>query len=123
MKSVLTILTLSLFTLTVSAQEPVKEWFEDGSLKAEYVAQEAGNVSAIFYYHTGQVRETGQFVNEQRDGTWLSYSRSGNVTAEGHYTEGARSGNWKFWNLEGQLTHEVDYSGDKPQLVVHNISE
>lgn len=103
------------------AQEPLKvERYDNGKLKAEYYSQADDVVNAKFYFSSGQLMEEGTFKDDLRDGKWSSYSRAGKVTAIGYYTNGEKSGLWQFWNLSGDLSHEVDYSGEKPSMMVYN---
>ena len=120
MKTLLT-LGLSIVLSVATAQEPTQaDYYEDGSVKAEYFVQADNTVKAKFYYSSGQLKEVGTFKEYKRHGEWTSYSRSGQVTAKGSFNGGLKSGIWMFWNFDGVLSHEVDYTGEQPKLVVHN---
>ena len=120
MRSLILCAAAIILTSTVLAQTPDKsEYFADGTVKAEYFIADNGSIDAKFYYKTGELRETGQFVNYKRHGEWISYTRSGSVSSKGFFDHGSKTGVWKFWDPDGTLAQEVDYSGDKPELLVH----
>lgn len=119
----LLILTLSIVftTGTVFAQDLIKTTnYESGEKKAEYFQASNGQIDAVFYFKSGQEKETGTYIQSKKHGEWISFDRQGNKTGVGYYENGDKVGVWKFYDLEGNLTHEIDYTSGKGNLVMHN---
>ncbi len=107
-------------SLAVAQNADKIDYYANGKVKAEYFVADNNGVDAKFYYSTGQLKETGSYSDNLKDGEWISYTRSGEKSAVGTYAMGEKSGVWKFWNAAGELSHTVDYNFDQPKLVVYN---
>lgn len=88
-----------LFIFTgVSAQQVVKEYHDNGRVRAE---------GAL----------TG---NGKKDGAWTEYYATGQKSSEGSYTDGQRSGAWTEWYPNGQVRLKADYSAGTIELFYEN---
>lgn len=63
---------------------------------------------------TNIVLEQGQYLNNERHGTWVRRWPDGDIQAIIKFTEGRRRGTWKFWNENGDLVYQKRFnrSGD-----------
>ena len=47
------------------------------------------------YYRTGELRETGTYLNGLREGNWKEFYKSGKIKKKGKYEKGNKVGIWK----------------------------
>ena len=47
--------------------------------------------------------EVGKFLNDEKEGVWLTYNANGSLMAELTYTSGEIRGNYKTYYLNGQI--------------------
>ena len=66
----------------------------------------------IFYTDEGDALTTGYYLNDKKDGQWLTYYYGQKkVKQEQYYNKGQRSGTWKTYDETGKLTSEETYDG------------
>jgi len=121
MKKICMLLVMSLtlgFSNAQSSQEIIKD--NEGKTTAKYQKVNETTVSAQFFYKDGKLKEVGVFVDNKREGKWVSYTRSGQQNVVGFYIDGKKTGLWQFWDLEGRLSHQVDYTKAQPEMMVLN---
>lgn len=135
----MTILTLMLLLLSTWCQAQNKEYWEDGSLKAEGYYAENGLKKGKwkFYYPNGQLEAEGQYLpikaesvieivkrnrnsaidDEQstRDGEWIFYFENGKLKSKGTYANGCPKGIVSRWHSNGQKAEESEYFNCRPQ--------
>ena len=131
-------LVIGIFTgCTKGLEREVAETYADGTPKTvRYFKQEGKNkILAIeeYFYPDGQLRMTGEFKNNKKEGHWISYYDNGNKWSEGfykaginegktttwhengekyyegYYKKGERAGTWKFWDDKGIFVKEIEY--------------
>lgn len=51
-----------------------------------------------YYYPTGELRETGDFFADEREGYWVTYDQHGFLLAEGEYNAGQKTGQWYYYH-------------------------
>lgn len=78
-----------------------------------YTKISQNKTKVTWFYDNGQVKETGYFVNNTKDGVWETYSENGTKTSEANYSNGVKNGNWNMWNEEGNLTYHIVYENGK----------
>lgn len=49
------------------------------------------------FYETGELKETGFYVNGLRDGIWKEFYKGGKIKSKGKYTKGEKVGIWKVF--------------------------
>lgn len=107
-------LILGIMVLSLSAQETnKKEFYEDGTLKAEFSANSETSVWASYYYPNGAVREIGKYENGKPDGFWQSWDVEGRKVCEAYYNSGVKDGKWLFWQDQGSTQYEVHYDDNE----------
>lgn len=120
MKSLVIAVGLFLSIGILNAQTPMKTTtYDNGEKKAEYFQASNGQIDVIFYFKSGEKKETGTYVQSKKHGEWVSYDREGNKTGLGYYDNGEKVSVWKFYDTDGNLTHEIDYSSGNGNLVMH----
>lgn len=109
------VLTLSLIgtLLQPSSQstDPVyiKEYYSDGSLKAEgWRANDMNQNYWIYYYPNQAVAKKGHFLNDKMNAYWYFYAEDGNLSKEGHFNEGKEVNWWVFY--KGDISKKIQYS-------------
>lgn len=121
-----------------------KEYYLDGTLKAEGEYENGLKISEWKYYHpngqmeqkgkykkgeiphgtwtwwydTGNLKRTEQFSNGKEDGELIEYNDSGKVITKGEYVDGEKDGPW-IYEL-GDYREEGEYiTGEKTGLWIH----
>ena len=81
-----------------------------------YVKVTSNKVKVTWYHDNGNVKESGYFVNNSKDGVWETFTENGIKTSEANYSNGMKDGNWTIWNEEGNLTYHIVYEDGKRVL-------
>ena len=69
---------------------------------------------AVYFYESGQIKETGSFVEGQRNGVWDRFDENGCKTGEGQYFNGQKHGKWCIWDENGNKRFDMTYlNGEK----------
>lgn len=113
------ILNLSLFGFLIQlipqSTVPVyiKEYYSDGSLKAEgWRSNQMNQNYWIFYYPNHEVAKKGHFLNNKMNDYWYFYSDDGNLSKEGHFSKGEEMNWWVFYN--GNICKKIQFiNGNK----------
>lgn len=109
MKRVMLIGLGLLMSSALIAQSPsVKEYFENGAVKSEYV-QEGNQIKVTHFYENGAVKESGFFLNGTPDGKWETFDMNGAKTAELNYKDGKRHGEFRSWDAYAHTYVEIRY--------------
>ncbi len=48
------------------------------------------------FYETGELKETGFYINGLREGIWKEFYRGGKIKSKGKYSKGDKVGIWKL---------------------------
>ncbi|HCS20871.1 MAG TPA: toxin-antitoxin system YwqK family antitoxin [Bacteroidetes bacterium] len=106
----------------------------NGNIDADFNVSNGRIVGmAKFFYESGELMESGNYVdglkegvwikqsktgvtiakasfkNGEKDGEWFIYDNSGKKLFEMHYTAGKRSGTWYQWDADGNLISTKTY--------------
>lgn len=83
------------------------EYFSDDSLK-----QLTGVYT--YYHHNGQVQETGNYVNNKKQGEWISYFLTGKKSEALEYRNDTAIGTITRWYQSGEILNkaEMDQQGN-----------
>ncbi|WP_443633585.1 DUF1036 domain-containing protein [Candidatus Marifrigoribacter sp. Uisw_064] len=109
MKNIILLLTLTLFTNLIIAQEK-KEYYDNGQLRSikNYV-DTIEHGSFIEYYQDGTLSEKGTMKNGELDGAYWSYNKKGQLDDYATYKNSYKVGPFKtFWET-GELKEEGTY--------------
>ena len=66
------------------------------------------------YFETGELRSSGQYVNDRQNGEWSYYFRSGQKEQIGNFRNGIMEGEWKWYFPSGNILREETYARGKP---------
>ncbi len=89
-----------------------KYFFDSGDLQSVLNFESSEIANARLFYQTGDLMAEGKYVNQKRDGLWISYG-GGNVKLEqGAYELGLKTGVWKTYFLNGQVSSESEFDKD-----------
>jgi len=78
-----------------------------------YVKVSTNKVKVTWFHANGQVKETGYFIDDKKDGVWETFNEKGIKTSEASYSNGLKDGNWSIYNEEGNLTYHMVYEVGK----------
>lgn len=101
-----------IFSIGVYAQNEVTTYFDNGNIKMDLVKVGDRSVQTL-YYETGEIKQTGTFVNNLPSGVWKTYNTDGNVLSEGFYTDGKKIGKWVIYNANSEAKYELYYEDGK----------
>ena len=73
----------------------------------------SGNNEDQLYYSNGQIKRTGQIVNNLNTGKWIWYFSNGAKSIEGSFVEGKREGIWKRYDSLENIITESYYENNK----------
>lgn len=84
---------------------------EEGIKVSEGIVDETGSRTGNWkdFYITGELRATGNYVNNRRSGRWVFYYKNGNKEQEGIYLRGLPDGLWTWYYENGNLLREESY--------------
>lgn len=91
-----------------ASPEKVVDRHSNGSLKFEYNIYVDDNGKPVKHgeeaqwYEDGKDNLQGQWVDGQRDGTWVAWHKTGQKWAEGEYRNSQPVGQWNYWDKEGK---------------------
>jgi len=109
--------TLFLFSCQPQIKEKVEETHPDNKPKLiNYYQEVNGNDELIEqkeFHLNGQLKMSGKFVNEKRDGKWMAYFDNGKPQSQGIFIDGKRTGSAKVYFANGKLRYEGEYKDDK----------
>lgn len=88
-----------------------KEFYENGSLKAEYhVLNKEISGLAKFYFRNGELRELSNWSNGERNGYFAEYYKNGNKKNEGSFVDGKLDGKFKMYDSLGNYIGVETYN-------------
>jgi antitoxin component YwqK of YwqJK toxin-antitoxin module len=67
------------------------------------------------WYANGQLKESGSYRYDRRDGTWKFYDEHGRVVGAGEYRDGLREGEWSVLDAASGQMKIVEFIGDRPR--------
>lgn len=96
---------------------PWKDFYPDGSLKAEGKYDDGKQVGEWKYYHpNGKIEQTGKFSKQGKlDGTWKWYYEDGLLLREESYRNGLRDGVSTEYDETGKVVEEGEYLDGKEE--------
>nr|NQU90720.1 hypothetical protein [Bacteroidota bacterium] len=88
-----------------------KDYFNDGSLKAEGAYTEGVKIGKWNYYHANsRLEQTGKYDNDGKlTGKWVWYYPSGNILREEYYIDGLADGLMTEFTEEGEVIAEGEF--------------
>lgn len=78
---------------------------------AHYVMEDDGESAQVVYrYKDGQKESEGFMLREDRkQGPWTSWYENGQMREQGEYNNNEKVGDWKSWDVDGTLIEEKNY--------------
>lgn len=80
---------------------------------ARYEAFE-GDPSTVYYTLLDTVTnitlEEGQYIDGEKNGTWVKRWPNGDIQAILKFSEGTRKGTWRFWDEGGNLVYRKKFN-------------
>ncbi len=88
-----------------------KEFDDDARLVSESAISDGYlNGTTTLYYPTGKIKETRNYLNGLKDGTWLTWNEKGVKTAEANFRAGKKEGAWYVWDDDGVKRYDMYYN-------------
>ncbi len=73
------------------------------------------------WYPDGNLKDSGYYSNNFRNGIWIEWIESGKIRSLGEYKNDWKKGLWKFYNTNGKLLYLRRYSSFKKDDVGERI--
>ena len=88
-----------------------EETFGDGKISGRGEVDEYGTKSGRweFYYRSGTLKGTGEFVDGEMHGDWIWRRDDGTLMRTGGFVAGEQRGRWKTYDIAGDLARETDF--------------
>jgi uncharacterized protein len=86
--------------------------FDDfGNKSSEGIVTETGSREGAWkdFYSTGELRATGNYLNNRRSGRWSFYYKNGAKEQEGSYLRGLADGQWTWYYENAAIWREEGY--------------
>ncbi|WP_296620720.1 toxin-antitoxin system YwqK family antitoxin [Marivirga sp.] len=142
MKTVFSIILIVIPTLLFAQSKEVKVYYDDerehlkeryfvkdldpgvlyGTYESYYISGELKNKGQYvddetygqwkYYYESGKLKMQGQLKDNSNHGLWSYYFENGELRMEGKIYQGLRQGNWKYFYETGILKSEGEYIDD-----------
>lgn len=114
----ITIMALLIIQCHKTGTKRVVEKFPDGELKMECIIDTTNNKSDTLekteYYNNGNIKITGKFKSNKRDGEWKFYYKNGQLWSKGTFVDGKSHGLFVIYNEDGTLFMQSSYKKGKP---------
>ena len=96
---------------------PWKDYYPDGSLKAEGNYENGKQTGPWKYYHAnGKTEQSGRYSKQGKpDGTWLWYFESGQLLKEENYRNGLKDGMSTEYDEAGKVVTEGEFVNDSEE--------
>jgi uncharacterized protein len=75
------------------------------------------NSKFSFFNKEGKLETETNYLNDQKDGSYISFYPDGSKKREGFYEEGKMSGLWKYYNEQGKLIKKGFYKNDETDSI------
>lgn len=69
--------------------------------------------SIFYYYDDESLRQTGHFLNGERDSVWRAWHQNGQLWATATFQEGDKTGIWTVYDQFGNLKYELVFIENK----------
>ena len=96
----------------------VTEKYPDGQLKINCVIDttkgKSDTLEKTEYYNNGNVKITGKYKSNDRDGEWQYFYKSGQLWSKGTFVNGKSHGLFVIYNEDGTLFMQSSYKDGKP---------
>lgn len=88
-----------------------KEHYPNGNPKVQMLLKD-DKMQITRWYENGQTKETGHYIDYQKDGQWLKWAKNGVLIERGEYKESKKHGKFVFREQSGNLSAKGYYHRD-----------
>jgi antitoxin component YwqK of YwqJK toxin-antitoxin module len=101
-------------SLSVTEKIYIKEYYNNGSLKAEgWEINKMKTDYWYFYFQNGKIERKGSYHSDKKDGYWYFYNSEGVVIKEGHYLQNSTEDWWIFYDIDKDETRKIQFKNNK----------
>lgn len=68
---------------------------------------------SISYYENTQLKDSGNFINGEKQGEWTSWYKNGKIESKGRYDNGLQEGEWNYYYENGKNSTKEQYKKNK----------
>jgi len=92
--------------------EVFKYYFDTGDLQSILTFKEPTVAQAKLFYQNGDIMAEGVYINQKREGRWISYGAENIKVEEGEYKNGNKTGSWLTYFPNGQISSEIVFENN-----------
>jgi antitoxin component YwqK of YwqJK toxin-antitoxin module len=92
------------------------QFYQENRILAEGIYDEQGRRQGPwkYYYWEGELKEFGDYKDNNKVGAWKYLFQDGKLEQQGNYTAGKPAGEWKWFYPNGELRREMEYVNGEP---------
>lgn len=75
------------------------------------------NGPTITFYPDGLPKDSGQYVNDRKEGLWKEWQKGGQLESMGTFVNNTQQGEWQYYHPNGQRSTREIYSNSKITLL------
>lgn len=89
-------------------------YYEDGRVKSIMIHDPLiqDQAYAVHFYSTHDTLAKGRYLNQMKEGTWISYGDRSVPVEVGSYTEGKKNGKWTIYYQDGVISEIMHFKND-----------
>jgi len=87
-------------------------YFQSGKLQTVLTYEDESVAIGKHYYENGEPMAEGKYINQLKEGTWITYGTGGVKVEEGSYLAGKKYGTWRTFYPSGKIAEEVSLEND-----------
>ena len=114
LKSLITLVTLAVTYIPVTAQDTLITNYPDSKKVWEKLFEDGQKIKETIYYESGQVWMTASY-DENRDEKWNWFYENGNPFFSATIIDDQLQGNYRIWYENGQLAETLNFVDDLEQ--------
>lgn len=101
--------------ILVSCGKVDREYYPNGNLKSEIELNNKGEINGTktIYYEDKNVQSIEHYINNVKNGEFISYYSNGNIEIALWYKDGKKDSTLKAYYKDGKLQYTYDYVNDK----------
>lgn len=108
------ILILCCSTNSFAQKTYQKIYYDSGQMKEEgWVLNDEKIDYWKFYFENGNLKEEGRYKRGRKIKYWYFYSKNSTIQKEGHFSKGIKEDWWLFYDKDGNVNHKCQLRNNK----------
>lgn len=112
LKFVFAFLTCFLLTINLFSQDTINKKGEDGRKQGYWIIN--GSMKATPGFNADQKIEEGKYVDDKKQGKWISYHTTGKIKEHGIFLDNKKFGEWIQYYPTEKIKIKIEYKNGRP---------